>query len=73
VRRSSPRRRAQEAPEVDQPDVEVMTSRCRHGAADDRRIEPSERPHRCGKRRTLVAVAVARELAGFCWALANTD
>ena len=26
-----------------------------------------------GKRRTIVAVAVARELAGFCWALANTD
>jgi transposase len=26
-----------------------------------------------GKRRTLVAVAVARELAGFCWAIATTD
>jgi len=26
-----------------------------------------------GKRRTLVAVAVARELAGFCWAVATTD
>ncbi|MBA3408941.1 MAG: IS110 family transposase [Solirubrobacterales bacterium] len=26
-----------------------------------------------GKRRTLVAVAVARELAGFCWAAANAD
>jgi transposase len=26
-----------------------------------------------GKRRTIVAVAVARELAGFCWALARTD
>jgi len=26
-----------------------------------------------GKRRTIVAVAVARELTGFCWALANTD
>jgi len=26
-----------------------------------------------GKRRTIVAVAVARELAGFCWALATTD
>ncbi len=26
-----------------------------------------------GKRRTIVAVAVARELAGFCWAVANTD
>jgi transposase len=25
-----------------------------------------------GKRRTVVAVAVARELAGFCWALART-
>jgi transposase len=24
-----------------------------------------------GKRRTIVAVAVARELAGFCWALAR--
>ena len=26
-----------------------------------------------GKRRTIVAVAVARELAGFCWALACAD
>jgi len=26
-----------------------------------------------GKRRTVVAVAVARELAGFCWAAANAD
>ncbi len=26
-----------------------------------------------GKRRTIVAVAAARELAGFCWALANAD
>jgi transposase len=26
-----------------------------------------------GKRRTIVAVAVARELAGFCWAITNTD
>ncbi len=26
-----------------------------------------------GKRRTLVAVAVARELAGFCWAVATAD
>jgi transposase len=26
-----------------------------------------------GKRRTIVAVAVARELAGFCWAIANVD
>lgn len=26
-----------------------------------------------GKRRTLVAVAVARELAGFCWAAVNAD
>jgi transposase len=26
-----------------------------------------------GKRRTLVAVAVARNLAGFCWAIVNTD
>ena len=26
-----------------------------------------------GKRRTLVAVAVARELAGFCWAIARAD
>lgn len=24
-----------------------------------------------GKRRTIVAVAVARELAGFCWAIAT--
>jgi transposase len=29
--------------------------------------------HERGKRRTIVAVAVARELAGFCWAIANTD
>jgi transposase len=26
-----------------------------------------------GKRKTLVAVAVARHLAGFCWAIATTD
>jgi len=26
-----------------------------------------------GKRRTIVAVAVARELTGFCWAAANAD
>jgi transposase len=26
-----------------------------------------------GKRRTIVAVAVARELTGFCWSLANAD
>jgi transposase len=26
-----------------------------------------------GKRRTIAAVAVARELAGFCWALARAD
>jgi transposase len=26
-----------------------------------------------GKRRTVVAVAVARELAGFCWAIATAD
>ena len=29
--------------------------------------------HERGKRRTLVAVAVARELAGFCWAAATAD
>ena len=29
--------------------------------------------HQRGKRRTIVAVAVARELAGFCWATANAD
>lgn len=28
---------------------------------------------RRGKRRTVVAVAAARELAGFCWAIANVD
>ena len=26
-----------------------------------------------GKRRTLCAVAVARELSGFCWAVATAD
>jgi transposase len=26
-----------------------------------------------GKRSTIVAVAVARELAGFCWAIATAD
>jgi transposase len=26
-----------------------------------------------GKRRTLVAVAVARHLAGFCWAIVNSN
>jgi hypothetical protein len=25
------------------------------------------------KRRTIIAVACARELAGFCWAVATTD
>jgi hypothetical protein len=25
-----------------------------------------------GKRKTIVAVAVARHLAGFCWAIVNT-
>jgi hypothetical protein len=25
------------------------------------------------KRRTIIAVAAARELAGFCWAIATTD
>jgi transposase len=29
--------------------------------------------HQRGKRRTIVAVAVARELAGFCWAIAKTS
>lgn len=29
--------------------------------------------HDRGKRRTLVAVAVARELAGFCWAVTTAD
>ena len=29
--------------------------------------------HQRGKRRTLVAVAVARELTGFCWAIARAD
>ena len=29
--------------------------------------------HQRGKRRTLVAVAVARELAGFCWAVTTAD
>jgi len=29
--------------------------------------------HQRGKRRTVVAVAVARELAGFCWAIARAD
>lgn len=29
--------------------------------------------HDRGKRRTIVAVAVARELAGFCWAIATAD
>jgi transposase len=31
------------------------------------------RLERRGKRRTVVAVAVARELAGFCWAVATLD
>jgi transposase len=29
--------------------------------------------HERGKRRTVVAVAVARELAGFCWAITRAD
>jgi transposase len=31
------------------------------------------RMERRGKRRTLIAVAAARELAGFCWAIARVD
>jgi transposase len=31
------------------------------------------RMQRRGKRRTLIAVAAARELAGFCWAIARLD
>ena len=31
------------------------------------------RMERRGKRRTLIAVAVARQLAGFCWAIAQTE
>jgi transposase len=31
------------------------------------------RMERRGKRRTLIAVAVARELAGFCWAIARIE
>ena len=31
------------------------------------------RLERRGKRRTIIAVAVARELAGFCWAIARTE
>lgn len=31
------------------------------------------RMQRRGKRRTLIAVAVARELAGFCWAIARVE
>src|SRR3954470_7102286 len=31
------------------------------------------RMERRGKRRTVIAVAVARELAGFCWAIARTE
>jgi len=30
-----------------------------------------DRLERRGKRRTIIAVAVARELAGFCWAIAT--
>ena len=32
-----------------------------------------DRLERRGKRRTLIAVAVARELAGFCWAIARVE
>lgn len=32
-----------------------------------------DRMQRRGKRRTLIAVATARELAGFCWAMARID
>jgi transposase len=32
-----------------------------------------ERMEHRGKRRTIIAVAAARELAGFCWAIATTD
>ncbi|MBV8220012.1 MAG: hypothetical protein JO325_16220, partial [Solirubrobacterales bacterium] len=29
--------------------------------------------HKRGKRRQLVAVAIARHLAGFCWAIVTLD
>ena len=32
-----------------------------------------QRMEQRGKRRTIIAVAAARELAGFCWAVATTD
>src|SRR3954453_14509243 len=32
-----------------------------------------ERMEQRGKRRTIIAVAAARELAGFCWAVATGD
>jgi transposase len=41
-------------------------------AAQRRLARVWARMERRGKRRTLIAVAVARELAGFCWAIART-
>ena len=32
-----------------------------------------QRMEQRGKRRTIIAVAARRELAGFCWAVATTD
>ena len=66
------------------PAVGAVLARRQHGQ-DPRAIaiawRAQQRLHRTwrrldaqrGKRRTLVAVAVARELAGFCWAIARAD
>ena len=59
-------------------DVAKRASRRRSSAT---RLEGAEPPapqmerldQERGKRRTIVAVAVARELAGFCWAAATSD
>ena len=48
------------------------SSRCRWKA--QRRLHHVwQRMEQRGKRRTIIAVAAARELAGFCWAVATAD
>ena len=54
-------------------DVEFVEAReLARRARDDEGLEPAALERR-GKRRTIVAVAVARELAGHCWALATME
>lgn len=58
-----------EARQAGQPPEAIMIS----WSAQRRLYRLWGRMQRRGKRRTLIAVAAARELAGFCWAIAAVD